>query len=86
MLEKLLSEIRSGGTFETKDLAARLGTTPELVEAMLEHLERAGHIQPYRSCSDACGGCSLRGDCGQEQSNGAHKRAVILFTNVTRRT
>jgi DNA-binding IscR family transcriptional regulator len=63
MLEKLLTEIRSGGTFETGSLAARLGTTPELVEAMLAHLQRAGYIQPYRTCGDACGGCSLKSAC-----------------------
>lgn len=63
MLEKLLAEIRSGGTFETGVLAARLGTTPALVEAMLEHLQRAGHLRPYQTCGDACGGCSLKSAC-----------------------
>ncbi len=63
MLEKLLAEIRSGGTFETGGLAARLGTTPALVEAMLEHLQRAGHLRPYDTCGDACGGCSLKEGC-----------------------
>jgi len=63
MLEKLLAEIRSGGTFETGELAARLGTTPELLSAMLEHLMRAGYVHPYQACGDACGGCGLRRDC-----------------------
>lgn len=63
MLEKLLTEIRSGGTFETGVLAATLGTTPELVEAMLEHLQRAGYIRPYQTCGDACGGCNLKSAC-----------------------
>jgi len=63
MLEKLLSEIRAGGTLETGSLAARLGTTPQLVQAMLDHLQRGGYIQPYRSCGDGCGGCSLKSGC-----------------------
>ena len=63
MLERLLDEIRSGGTFETGVLAARLGTTPALVEAMLEHLQRAGYIHSYQPCGDACSGCSLRSAC-----------------------
>lgn len=71
MLEKLLAEIRSGGTFETGVLAARLGTTPALVEAMLEHLQRSGYLRPYpagergtgETCGDACGGCSLKSAC-----------------------
>jgi hypothetical protein len=80
MLEKLLSEIRSGGTFETGSLAARMGTTPELVEAMLEHLQRAGYIQLFRTCEDACGGCNLHGECGRPQMDDSPKKNVLLFT------
>ncbi len=64
MLEKLLNEIRSGGTFETRELATRLGTTPALVEAMLEHLQRTGYLRTYQNCTDACGGCGLKNACG----------------------
>ena len=69
MLQRLLSEIRLGGTFETQALAARLETTPELVEAMLEHLQRSGHIRPFQTCGDACAGCSLKVACraGQQE-------------------
>jgi len=63
MLEQLVKEIRAGGTLETGDLAARLGTTPQLVEVMLEHLQRSGLIQAYVSCSDGCLGCSLQDAC-----------------------
>ncbi len=63
MLSALLAELRSGGTFETRDLAARLGTTPALMEAMLEHLQRLGQVRTYKPCSDACRGCSLKEGC-----------------------
>lgn len=63
MLQQLINEIRAGGTLETGTLAARLGTTPQLVEAMLEHLQRNGLIQAYISCSDGCLGCSLQDAC-----------------------
>ncbi|HSL44859.1 MAG TPA: FeoC-like transcriptional regulator [Anaerolineales bacterium] len=63
MLEQLVKEIRAGGTLETGALAARFGTTPQLVEAMLEHLQRTGLIQSYASCSDGCLGCSLQDTC-----------------------
>jgi hypothetical protein len=63
MLEQLVNEIRIGGTLETNALAARLGTTPQLVEAMLEHLQRTGLIQAYVSCSDGCQGCGLQDAC-----------------------
>ncbi len=42
MLEELLKEIRAGGSLETGVLAARLNTTPQLVEAMLDHMQRLG--------------------------------------------
>ena len=63
MLEQLAREIRAGGTLETHEVAARLGTTPQLIEAMLEHLQRSGLIQAYVSCSDGCSGCSLQDNC-----------------------
>jgi hypothetical protein len=63
MLEQLVKEIRAGGTLETGDLAIRLGTTPQLIEVMLEHLQRSGLIQAYVSCSDGCLGCSLQDAC-----------------------
>lgn len=63
MLEQLVNEIRAGGTLETGALAARLGTTPQLVEAMLGHLQRSGLIQAYVSCNDGCQGCSLQDAC-----------------------
>ena len=63
MLEKLLHEIRAGGTLETATLAARLDTTPQLIEAMLEHLQRSGLIKDYVNCGDGCQGCNVRDAC-----------------------
>jgi hypothetical protein len=63
MLEHLLAEIRRGGTLETSVLAARLGTSPQMVAAMLYHLQRLGSIQPYIICGDGCAGCCLRDGC-----------------------
>lgn len=64
MLEQLVKEIQAGGTLETGALASRLGTTPQLIEAMLEHLQRSGLVQAY-SCSDGCLGCSLKDACAK---------------------
>jgi hypothetical protein len=79
MLEKLLAEIRSGGSFETGRLAARLGTTPEMVSAMLEHLQRSGYIRPYETCGEGCGGCSLRAGCNTQQGDKTERNGVQLF-------
>ena len=64
MLEQLVFEIRSGGTFTTESLAHRLGTTTEMVLVLLEHLREAGRLSPYQPCADACKGCGLQGACG----------------------
>jgi hypothetical protein len=69
MLEQLIQEIRAGGTLETRTLATRLGTSPQLIEVMLEHLQRNGFIQPYLKCSDGCQGCSVRDACNKAAPN-----------------
>jgi DNA-binding IscR family transcriptional regulator len=63
MLEQLMVEIRAGGTLEAAKLAARLKTSPQMVEAMLEHLRRAGLLQIYEACGDGCGTCGLKQNC-----------------------
>lgn len=68
MLEQLVKEIRAGGTLEIGELATRLGTTAQLIEVMLEHLQRSGLIQAYVSCSDGCSGCSLQDACRKSDS------------------
>ncbi len=71
MLEELLTEIRAGGTLEVNALAERLGATPGLVAAMLEHLQRTGHLRPYQTCDLGCSGCSLKDACrARDQSGG----------------
>jgi len=70
MLEKLLVEIREGGTLETGKLAAKLGTSPAMVEAMLEHLRQMGYIQAYETCGDGCAGCSLSSMCKKDAASG----------------
>jgi hypothetical protein len=80
MLEKLLAEIRSGGTFETGELASRLGTTPEMLNAMLGHLQRSGFIQPYRTCGDTCGSCSLQESCHTLQADQPPDHTLRLLT------
>src|ERR1051325_248374 len=63
MLNQLMNEIRAGGTLEVGALATRLNTTPQLIEAMLEHLQRSGWIAAYVGCSDGCLGCGLQDAC-----------------------
>jgi hypothetical protein len=64
MLEKLLAELRANpGPLDTTRLAAKLDTSPQMVAVLLEHLSRAGYLQPYAACIDGCAGCGLRQAC-----------------------
>lgn len=67
MLERLLHEIRAGGTLEASALAAKLGTSPQMVAALLEHLQRAGYLRNYETCTDACDGCGLKQQCDPQK-------------------
>jgi hypothetical protein len=69
MLEKLLTEIRQGGTLDTRKLAVQLNTSQQMVEAMLEHLRTIGILRTYESCGDGCGGCGLRQSCDTQKSD-----------------
>ncbi|MBN1180111.1 MAG: hypothetical protein JXD18_12940 [Anaerolineae bacterium] len=70
MLNNLLVLLQTGGTHRVADLARELDTTPEMVEAMLESLERMGKLQPVeRTCGGACGTCSLAGLCAAGNNN-----------------
>ena len=80
MLEQLIAELRSGGTFEMGDLAARLGTTPEMLKVMLEHLQRIGFIQPFRACGDTCSDCGLGSNCRKAQFGTNSSDSLQLFT------
>jgi hypothetical protein len=63
LLEELMSKVRKGGTLETSRLAAELDSPVEMIEAMLEHLQRQGFISEYVRCTDGCEGCGLRAGC-----------------------
>ncbi|MGQ9832672.1 MAG: FeoC-like transcriptional regulator [Candidatus Villigracilaceae bacterium] len=63
MLEEILTAVRAGGTIEINALAERFHTTPELVAAMVEHLQRTGYLHPYQTCSQTCSKCSLQHVC-----------------------
>ena len=70
MLEQLMAEIQAGGTLETGALAAKLGTSTQMLDAMLEHLRLSGIIQSYSNCGDCCQGCSLKSSCGSGERAG----------------
>jgi hypothetical protein len=64
MLEKLISEIRRGGTLQPAELAARLQVSLAMVQMMLEDLERMGKLARVSAdCGATCGGCPVSDMC-----------------------
>ncbi len=59
MLQELLSILRSGGSLEIGVLAEKLNTSPQMVTAMLDHLQRMGLLTAAQDCS----GCQLASSC-----------------------
>jgi len=80
MLEKLLREINDGGTLEVSELAVRLGTSTNMVTAMLEYLSRTNYIQPYKQCTDSCAGCSLIKECKQKSEGDVPDKNIRIYT------
>ena len=65
MLEKLITEIQTGQTQELHALANRLHTSPQMIQAMLDHLERHGLLHSVTgSSTQTCQSCSLSDQCG----------------------
>jgi predicted ArsR family transcriptional regulator len=64
LLDRLLSLLRQGGVRSLAEVAAELGTSPALVEAMLEDLSRRGYLRPVEAqCARECAGCAQSGRC-----------------------
>jgi hypothetical protein len=64
MLNRLLSLLREGGTRTLAELAQVLGTTPPMVEAMLEDLCRRGYLETQEgNCAGQCSGCPTGAAC-----------------------
>jgi predicted transcriptional regulator len=73
MLLDLLNLLRTGRTRSLTELARVLGTSVEMVEAMLEDLGRMGHVHEVsahraNSCDAACQSCPRSGECVQGSS------------------
>ena len=80
MLEKLLEELRTNGLSSTASLAEKLGTTPQLVTAMLDQLERMNYLRTIKeSCErGACGSCAVNGYCTTNEGEKAKVRVLVV--------
>jgi hypothetical protein len=63
MLSQLLNEIAKGNALDIDGLAVRLNTSPRMIQALLEHLERNGALTQYHICNEGCSGCGMAAHC-----------------------
>lgn len=64
MLFKLLELLSSDRTRSLDDLARTLNTTPEMVIAMLQELERMGYVRKVDlGCNEHCESCAHNAAC-----------------------
>lgn len=67
MLERLLAELEGEQTLSVEGLAARMETTPALIEMMLEHLQHQGLVEAVEVCQEICEDCPLGSLCSVEK-------------------
>jgi predicted ArsR family transcriptional regulator len=63
MLGKVLRALSHGGTYQLRDLAKELGISRELLESMMEELNRMGYTRREVACSARCVGCRESSAC-----------------------
>jgi len=68
MLEQLLTQISSGRNYTLATLAASLDVSEDLLEQMMDDLERAGYVSvadmgAASGCKGHCDGCPSSGLC-----------------------
>ncbi len=78
MLDELMNDIEVGGTLEVNALARKYDTTPQLITAMLGHLERLGVVASYIDCGEGCQQCGLSADC-------SHKHESRMWRTASRK-
>jgi hypothetical protein len=79
MLEALLQEIKKGSTTSPVVLAEKLKTTPAMVAAMLDTLERQGFLQsvdPGCNPEKPCESCALSGMCSTNSKDSVRIRVL----------
>lgn len=76
MENTVLSLLRGGRTLSVKAIADALGTSTEMVEAMLVRYEQLGYVKKNAACTSACGGACKTCKMG---SSGNPNTAPVVF-------
>jgi len=68
MLDRLIVAINRHHTLDAKFLATTLGTTPRMVESMIETLICLGKLKRMDLCSSSqCGNCPVTQSCSRSE-------------------
>ncbi len=69
MLAKLLEEIQQHHTLDARTLSKIMGTTPQMIESMIEMLIRMGQIKQMDICSSShCDSCPVVQLCSTSEN------------------
>ena len=64
MFDKLITLLKRGGTVTIDQVARELGTSPEVVNGMIDHMTRQGWLRSMSpSCDSMCSACVFARDC-----------------------
>lgn len=64
MLKEVLRIVAQGGIHTRGELARRLDVSEELLQQMIEELERLGYLKPVAGdCHHRCAGCPFATEC-----------------------
>jgi hypothetical protein len=70
VLRRLIEAVARGGAGDTRELAAELGASQAVVEAMMDELARRGLVARASECMPACSECPAGGICASRGSGG----------------
>jgi hypothetical protein len=70
VLRRLIEAVARGGAGDTRELAAELGASHAVVEAMMDELARRGFVERASECLPSCGDCPASGICASRGSGG----------------
>jgi len=85
MFDKLMMILKRGGTVTLDQMARELGTSPEVVDGMIDHMTRQGWLRAMSaSCDTMCSACMFARDCTRAE-NGRVWQPVPLDMKVNKR-
>lgn len=85
MFDKLIARLKQGNTVTIDQLARELGTSPEVVNGMIDHMTRHGWLRSLSaSCDSTCSACVFARDCTRATTSRVWQPVVLDPTPARR--